>query len=759
MTIRKTLNVLACAALVLSCTKAGQDPETNRGKLVLKATNPTFTLLSKTTNSGLTPYWSVGDRIGVCQLSDGSNVPFTADITTPSATANFTGAEGQSGSGFAYYPYREGSRSGSVVSLPIAATQYPGASSFDGGSDILVSNSFTIGSGASISFHRLTAVVKLVLRDATTGGAITGCEVERVRLTIDGVNIAGTVAVEGSDGSLGSITSGAAQTIEAVHAEGKRYSVDGTSATWLNLYPATLAANVPVTVEAWLGNMHVVKETVIPSGGLSLRSGYVSTLLVDIDDAHVTCNVPAITLGADRTPVAVPNSTVTVKNQNEFNGIGLASSQSKAGTVVAIKDGTYSDFQVYVNAYGTVDKPLVIRAETLGGVTFTGNSFICINSAYVRLVGFKFASLNNSFPQGRSEHVCLNTGAHHCVVSQCKFDYSSYAGTTPDVSICDIRVFGVQNKVEFCSFLDKKDMGPQVAIHPNDNNPENMRDSVVCCYFTRPTVINDASTGQAANGQESILLGLSRRSQLDQYCYVARNYFYKSYGECSEVISVKGCNNIVEENFFADCNGNLSVRHGKFNHIRRNFLVRGDDSKTIANGICFLDEGNVIEENYLYNLPDNNWYAPILVLSGKYAPERSETDTEILKSYWQTKSCIVRNNVVRHCRWGIYLNLGWASGWRELHPVNCTFSGNIIYDTGYPIYYYVIDGDTQTADGHTWTGNLYSKAGASSWLGKGGFHYDNWGQASKLNKIAYSFPDTEYNAAMSRISSQAGVKW
>ena len=82
-----------------------------------------------------------------------------------------------------------------------------------------------------------------------------------------------------------------------------------------------------------------------------------------------------------------------------------------------------------------------------------------------------------------------------------------------------------------------------------------------------------------------------------------------------------------------------------------------------------------------------------------------------------------------------------------------------MYDTGYPIYYYVIEGDTKTADGHTWKGNLYSKAGSTSWLGEGGFHYDMWNQASTLNKIAYSFPDAAYDAAMSRISSQAGVTW
>ncbi|MCR5019122.1 MAG: hypothetical protein K6A64_10030, partial [Bacteroidales bacterium] len=391
--------------------------------------------------------------------------------------------------------------------------------------------------------------------------------------------------------------------------------------------------------------------------------------------------------------------------------------------------------------------------ETPGGVTFTGSSYLNVNSAWVKVIGINFSSPTSTSALGQNYRICLASGSSHCVVSQCQFDYSGVAtNTNISDNITDIRIYGIQNKVEFCSFLDKKCMGPQIQIQPSDTPAlsEHMRDSVVYCYFTRPTVIMDGS--EAANGQESILLGLSRFSQKDEDCYIARNYFYKSDAEHSEVVSVKGCSNNVEENFFKDCWGNLSIRHGKYNTVRRNFLVRSDSSLEKVNGICFQDIGNVIEQNYLYNLPDKIWFAPICALSGRYAPERTETDTEILKSFWQVKNCLIKDNIIRNCNAGITLNTGWSSGWRTLHPINCTFTGNVVYNTAFPIYYYVIDGDEKTTDGHTWTGNMYSVVTT-------GFHYDVWGQAATKNNINYTFPDSDYEAAMNRISSQAGVRW
>ncbi len=746
--------LLALTVLALSCAKTGGEPGDNpNAKITLKAQNPGLTLITRTSCSGLTPYWSPSDKIGVCQLSDASNVQFTSDNTAPAPNASFNGPEGQSGQCFAYYPYKAGARSGNNVNLSIAATQYPGASSFDGDSDLLLSTTFTFGNGASLLFNRLTAVAKVILRDKTTGHAITGHEVERLSLCFSGVNVAGDVSLNGENGTLGELGASASGTVEAVHAEGKRYAIDGTSATYFNLYPVNLPADAQIRIEAWAGNLHVCKDTVVPAGGLNLRSGYVSTLLVDIADANVTYEAKAIALNADKVPVALPAATVTVNSLEQFKGLGLTANSSKAGSVVVIKDGTYSNFQAYINAYGTEAKPLVIRAETPGGVTFTGSSYLNVNSAWVRLVGFNFASPTCNSDLGQNYRICLAAGSSHCVVSQCRFDYSGVStNTNISDNIVDIRIYGARNRVEFCSFLDKKCMGPQIQIQPQDSPTlsEHLCDSVVYCYFTRPTVIMDGS--EAANGQESILLGLSRFSQKDEDCYIARNYFYKSDAEHSEVVSIKGCSNIVEENFFKDCWGNLSIRHGKYNTVRRNFLVRSDSSLEKVNGICFQDIGNVIEQNYLYNLPDKIWFAPICALSGRYAPERTETDTEILKSFWQVKNCLIKDNIIRNCNAGITLNAGWSSGWRTLHPINCTFTGNVVYNTAFPIYYYVIDGDEKTTDGHTWTGNMYSVVTT-------GFHYDVWGQAATKNNINYTFPDSDYEAAMNRISSQAGVRW
>ena len=116
--------VLVLSVLALSCAKTGGEPDdTLKAKITLKAQNPGLTLVTRTSCSGLTSYWSPEDKIGVCQLSDDSNVQFTSDNTAPASTASFNGPEGQTGLCFAYYPYKDGARSGNNVTLNIAPVQ------------------------------------------------------------------------------------------------------------------------------------------------------------------------------------------------------------------------------------------------------------------------------------------------------------------------------------------------------------------------------------------------------------------------------------------------------------------------------------------------------------------------------------------------------------------------------------------------------------------------------------------------------------
>ena len=68
-----------------------------------------------------------------------------------------------------------------------------------------------------------------------------------------------------------------------------------------------------------------------------------------------------------------------------------AVNDSSEGGVFIVNNGTYNDFEASFEIVGTESNPIIIKAETIGGVILTGEShFVFKKSAYVTLEGFVF---------------------------------------------------------------------------------------------------------------------------------------------------------------------------------------------------------------------------------------------------------------------------------------------------------------------------------------------------------------------------------
>jgi len=64
---------------------------------------------------------------------------------------------------------------------------------------------------------------------------------------------------------------------------------------------------------------------------------------------------------------------------------------SSNGGVFIVENGTYNDFEATFEIVATASNPVIIKAESIGGVTLTGEShFVIRKSAYVTLEGFIF---------------------------------------------------------------------------------------------------------------------------------------------------------------------------------------------------------------------------------------------------------------------------------------------------------------------------------------------------------------------------------
>ncbi len=276
---------------VVACSKelAVQPQTDDLVKVTIIAGNPETESATRTEMDGLKPYWSVGDAIGV---SDGtsSNYKFTTAITARAATASFTGSVAVSSDLYAYYPHSSAGVSANGAKVDLPAIQTPTASSFDGAADLMVAKKFTVPSDSKtvegLQFKRLGAIVKLVLKDVD--GVMTGVQhPSSVSITAE-TNLAGKVYVDMVNQKLGELYANCAKTVEAQYTPSTQYELDGSGAAYIIVYPQTIPAGAKLAVEATTEGYAIKKEITVPSGGITLEGGKITTINVSLTSSHIT---------------------------------------------------------------------------------------------------------------------------------------------------------------------------------------------------------------------------------------------------------------------------------------------------------------------------------------------------------------------------------------------------------------------------------------------------------------------------------------
>ncbi len=282
-----TIALALSSMLFLSCSKSDDVVVKNEDVLVkatLIAGNPQADPGTKTEIQGTTPYWSVGDAVGVTN-GVSTNAQFTSSITSPSTTATFSG-ETVSGDLFAYYPYSTAGVGTSGASIVLPAEQNPTATSFDGRADVLVSKMFTVDpentTVSGLEFKRLSSVLKVVLKN--NAGLPAGEHPTFVSLEA-GSNLIGTALVNFASQSL-SLESGSNK-VTANYAT-PTIEVNGTDAAYLVVVPQTIAAGTTMTLKANTENYYIEKNITVPAGGIEILEGKITTLNIGLGSTNVT---------------------------------------------------------------------------------------------------------------------------------------------------------------------------------------------------------------------------------------------------------------------------------------------------------------------------------------------------------------------------------------------------------------------------------------------------------------------------------------
>ena len=258
------------------------------------------------------------------------------------------------------------------------------------------------------------------------------------------------------------------------------------------------------------------------------------------------------------------------------------------GDVVVLKNGTWKDARLFVKKGGSVKKPLVIRAETPGGVIFSGNSSIEFDAPYVTLDGILFQ--NGSFVEkgNKSKSVVTFLSHHGSLVNSAIIDFNP---SSPQDQYYWVFFTGANNTVSKCYFKGKTNMSPLIG---NDNLDAAKNNSVLGCYF-KDIPLSDV------NGREIIRVwGYGKSGDTGPggaFFTIEGNLFEHADGEGGEIISLKSNRNKVLRNTIVATEGWLNIRQGHYNLVEGNVILGNGVKK--AYGLRMSGQYNEVKNNLL----------------------------------------------------------------------------------------------------------------------------------------------------------------
>lgn len=288
----------------------------------------------------------------------------------------------------------------------------------------------------------------------------------------------------------------------------------------------------------------------------------------------------------------------TVNSSSQFNALNL-----QPCDVVTWANGTYSDQEIIFTGTGESGSPIVLKAETPGGVTFIGESKLNMYGDYLIVDGFYWnggIGFNNHTEFRRSGS--STDFANNCIIRNCAFNDLQPEDpiNEPDAKSRWIVLYGSNNTVENCSFLNKDTTGVCILVELLYHNGIAVNHNILNNYFYKVT----PKDGRVNSGDsEGIRIGSSSQQTVNASVLVENNYFQEVDGE-NEIISNKSLGNTFRNNTFRNCRGSLVLRHGAQALVEGNYFL--GENKEKSGGIRVSDQDHIIINNYMQNLNNNS---------------------------------------------------------------------------------------------------------------------------------------------------------
>lgn len=410
---------------------------------------------------------------------------------------------------------------------------------------------------------------------------------------------------------------------------------------------------------------------------------------------------------------AIGQTTYNITDPND-----LENQTYGPGDEIILANGTYSnDERINFIGNGTSDEPIIFRAETPGGVMFTGGLQINIGGDYVVVDGFYWQG-----GYGASNFIQFRNGtdyANYSTIQNCAIDGLALSpddimddGTTSITKHRWIVLYGTYNSVINCSFMNKNSAGALILAeyqyNAEDDRCATVGHTISNNYFYNYEKIDNTLSN--SGDSETIRIGASDDQNVNSNATVSNNYFVEADGE-NEIITNKSKNNIYTNNTFRRCRGSLVLRHGSDATVDGNYFLGEDVDGT--GGIRITDSDHIITNNYIQDcitvLDQAKWNNGITFIGGGSNAAVDCSSTSTSNGYQKSENINLSKNTIINTNAPLFYNIDKGST-----DVTGAVSNNLIYfAAGDPNVSDVITGDTpgsyaDIGTALTYTGNVYT---------------------------------------------------
>ncbi len=412
-------------------------------------------------------------------------------------------------------------------------------------------------------------------------------------------------------------------------------------------------------------------------------------------------------------------------------------SNARPGDTIVVANGTYNWGEInLVNNFGTSTSAwIVVKAQSISGVIFTGSTYIKFSGTRIRIDGFKFVNGSAGINPVVSFRASTSDLADYSRVSNITID--NYNTLSADTTVENewIGIFGVHNRVDHCNFINKSNPRATVVVW---FSTATFPDKSVSTYHLIDSNYFAGRTYMGGNGGETIRIGVGNNSKTDGYNVIEYNLFEGLTQTEPEIISNKSYHNTYRYNTFKNCNGGLTLRMGRYCDVYGNYFIVNDASKTESYGVRIIDKGHRVFNNYFEGLlGDENsltsMRAPIIIYNGSYGSADSTNPGVLDGEYFPADNALVAYNTVVNCRNGAAVRLGFtSSGTNPYQPVGIKLANNIFKMTNGQI---VDLNAANTSLTYSAEGNLYNSPDGLGISNSTGFTSSSLNFGSRSNGI------------------------